>query len=48
MIIINDTKLKWNDLIPGDIIKRKDGMNDDISQNIIERLADKWGLKEND
>ncbi len=26
----------------------KDRMNDDVDQNIIERLADKWGLKEND
>lgn len=25
MIIINDTKLKWTDLIPGDVIKKKDG-----------------------
>ena len=26
----------------------KDGMNDDIDQNIIERLAEKWEIKEND
>lgn len=25
----------------------KDRMNDDIDQNIIERLAEKWGIKEN-
>ena len=26
----------------------KDRMNDDIDQNIIERLAEKWEIKEND
>ncbi len=26
----------------------KDGMNNDIDQNIIERLAEKWEIKEND
>lgn len=26
----------------------KDRMNDDIDQNVIERLAEKWEIKEND
>ena len=32
----------------GVIFLVKDRMNDDIDQNIIERLAEKWGIKEND
>ena len=30
------------------ILLIKDRMNDDIDQNIIERLAEKWEIKQND